>query len=314
MAANKQTSELTATTSQGEIRVPYATVQGRADGPSLLVVAGTHGSEYVGIEAAKRLFESIEPEQLHGTLFIIPCLNLPAFYGLAAHINPVDGEDLGRTFPGNEHGGYSERLSDLVWRTLVEKADFVVDVHGGDLEEELVEYAQINLTGNDQVDSAGERLARALDMPMFLRQPPTEKQPENDSLFAVAPLAGKPAVLAEAGSHGILDARIVDIHLRGLHNALFHLEMLDGEASTENPSPLELRRFTGIAAPVEGFWLPYVRKGEIVRRGQPVGEMQNFFGEQLAVVNAEEDAAILGVITVPARPAGSMLIGLGTLN
>jgi len=314
LPAHKQTSQLTATTSQGEIRVPFATVQGKRDGPSLLVVAGTHGSEYAGIEAAKRLFESVKPEHLRGTLFVVPCLNLPAFYGLAAHINPVDGQDLGCTFPGREDGGYSELLSELVWRRFVEKADFVIDVHGGDLEEELVEYTQINLTGDSEVDAAGERLARALDLPMFLRQPAPENQPTSGSLFVMAALAGKPAVLAEAGSHGLLDERIVAIHLRGLRNVLYQLGMLDGEPSSENPRPLELHRFTGITAPAEGFWKPYVRKGEIVQRGQPVGEMQDLFGEQLAVVSSDEDAAILGVITIPARPAGSMLMGLGTLN
>lgn len=314
MAADKQTNQLTAATPQGEIRVPYATAQGAADGPTLLVVAGTHGSEYVGIEAAKRLFQWVESDHLSGRLIVVPCLNLPAFYGLAAHVNPVDGQDLGTTFPGKHDGGYSERLSDLVWRELVEDADFVLDVHGGDLEEELVEYAQINLTGNREIDTAGERLARALDLPMFLRQQPPDTPPESGSLFVMAPAFGTPAVLAEAGSHGILDERIVGIHLRGLRNALFHLGMVDGEPSSENPNPLELHRFAGITAPVEGFWQPYVRKGESVRRGQPVGEMQDLFGEQLAIVSSDEDAAILGVITIPARPEGSMLIGLGTLD
>lgn len=314
MANEKQITHLTASTSQGEIRVPFAIGSGPADGPTLLVVAGVHGSEYVGIEATKRLFQWVDLERLSGTLIVVPCLNLPAFYGLAAHINPIDGHDLGRSFPGKGDGGYSERLTDLVWRELVERADFVVDVHGGDLEEELVEYTQINLTGNSHVDTAGEELARALDLPMFLKQPPPQKPPTSGSLFGMASASGKPAVLSEAGSHGILDERIVAVHFRGLRNALFHLAMVDGEPTRENSSPLELHRFTGIAAPVDGFWRPYVRKGEIVRRGQPVGEMQDIFGEKLAIVDSDEDAAVLGVMTIPARSKGSMLMGLGTLN
>jgi predicted deacylase len=315
MSASKETRYLTASTpTEGEIRIPVATATGAADGPTLAIVAGVHGSEYVGIEATKRLFQWVDPERLRGTVVTVPCLNLPAFYGLAAHINPVDGRDLGRSFPGDASGSHSDRLADLLWAHVVRTADFLVDVHGGDLEEELVEYAQINLTGNAGVDEAGEQLARALDMPMFLRRPQPEQPPQRGGLFDMASATGIPAVLSEAGSHGLLDERVVAIHFRGLRNALFHLGMYDGEPTRENPEPLLLHRFTGIAAPVDGFWIPYVTKGEIVRRGQPVGEMQDLFGEKLAIVDSDEDAAVLGVMTIPPRPQGSMLMGLGTLD
>jgi uncharacterized protein len=315
VAASKETRYLTTSTpGNGEITIPVATAVGSGDGPTLLVVAGVHGSEYVGIEATKRLFQWVDSARLRGRLITVPCLNIPAFYGLSAHVNPVDGRDLGRSFPGDPEGSYSERLTDLLWREVVQAADFVVDVHGGDLEEELVEYAQINLTGNETIDAAGEQLARVLDMPMFLRRPQPADRPTSGGLFDMASATGIPAVLSEAGSHGVLDERIVAIHFRGLRNALYHLGMYEGDPTREHPNPLLLHRFTGIAAPVDGFWRPYVKKGELVKKGQPVGEMQDVFGEKLAIVNSDEDAAILGVMTIPPRPRGSMLMGLGTLN
>jgi|SRR5581483_9954821 len=315
MPASKETRYLTTSTpTDGDITIPVATAVGAGDGPTLLVVAGVHGSEYVGIEATKRLFQWVDTTRLRGRLITVPCLNVPAFYGLAAHVNPVDGRDLGRSFPGDADGSYSERLTDLLWREAVQAADFVIDVHGGDLEEELVEYAQINLTGDEKTDAEGERLARALDMPMFLKRPRPEERPASGGLFDMASAAGIPAVLSEAGSHGVLDEHIVAIHFRGLRNALYHLGMYDGEPTREHPDPLLLHRFTGIAAPVDGFWVPYVRKGDLIKKGQPVGEMQDLFGEKLATVDSDEDAAILGVMTIPPRPQGSMLMGLGTLN
>src|SRR5687768_10519961 len=60
-----------------EIRVPVATVYGHQDGPTMVMVAGVHGSEYVGIEACKRLFARVRAEELSGTLITVPCLNLP---------------------------------------------------------------------------------------------------------------------------------------------------------------------------------------------------------------------------------------------
>jgi hypothetical protein len=75
-----------------------------------------------------------------------------------------------------------------------------------------------------------------------------------------------------------------------------------------------LHRFAGIAAPCEGFWYPVVKKGDVITKGQAVGEIRDFFGNPLATVISEENAAILGVMTVPARAKGDMLMGLGTLD
>ena len=90
--------------------------------------------------------------------------------------------------------------------------------------------------------------------------------------------------------------------------------MLEGTPTKLNPAPLILHRFLGVAAPVDGIWKSYVEKGERIKTGQTLGEMQDFFGNTLALVSAPEDAAILGVMTIPPRPEGSMLMGIGTLT
>jgi predicted deacylase len=279
----------------------------------MLLVAGVHGSEYVGIEACKRIFLWANPDRLSGTLLTVPCLNLPAFYGLAAHINPIDGVNPGRAFPGRPDGSYTERMVHLVWN-LARRANYVIDLHGGDLEEELVTYSQVNLTGATAVDDAAEALALALNMPFFVRRPaPAELPMANSGLHPIAASHGIPAVLAEAGSHGVLDEHEVTMLVGALRNALRHAGML-AEPLDPPREPLVLRRFEGVTAPAEGFWYPAVRKGEIVRRGQRVGEMRGFFDEPLGAVISDEDAAVLGVIATPARRKGDLLLGLGTLD
>jgi hypothetical protein len=231
------------------------------------------------------------------------------------HVNPVDGENPGRAAPGDAQGSHTQRMMELAWRNAIVDADYVIDVHGGDLEEELVEYSQVELTGNADVDARGEALARALDMPFFVRR--VARQSEigaGGPIPLVAALDGKPAVLAEAGSHGILDEAGVAAHMKGFRNAMRHLGMIDGELEVENPSPLELKRFVGFPAPVDGFWYPEVVKGETIRQGQRLGTMRDFFGETLAVVESTENAAILGVMTIPPRLKGDMLMGVGTLD
>jgi len=281
----------------------------------LVVVAGVHGSEYDGIEATKQLFAWIDVERLRGTLVTVPCLNVPAFYGLAMHVNPTDGLNPARCFPGDAEGSPTERMVDLLWREVVLGADAIVDVHGGDLEEELVDYSQINLTGNDTVDRISEGLALALDMPFFCRRAAPETLPTSEgTLCQIAGTNGIPAVLAESGSHGVLDPACVATHLKGLKNVLSYLEMSDFPQVLEVEQPTLLHRFTGVSSPGAGLWYPAVSKGDTVHKGQTLGVIKDFFGSERELVVSEENAVVLGVMTVLARDANEMLMGLGTLD
>jgi uncharacterized protein len=316
MTAQKETRYLEAEAPDGAtISIPVATIDGAADGPTLAVVAGVHGAEYDGIEAVRRLIGWLDPEALAGRVVAIPCLNVPAFYGFAAHVNPVDGENPARAFPGSATGSYTERMVHLAWENVIAGADYIVDVHGGDIEEELVDYSQINLNGDSSHDAAAEALALALDMPFFVRRAaPAEPVRAGGTICQIASGLGVPAALAESGSHGELDEACVLAHVKGLRNVLRHLGMVAGLPTVDNPRPMLLHRFTGIAAPADGFWYPTVKRGDVLTKGQAVGEMRDFFGNPLATVVCEENAAILGVMTVPARARGDMLMGLGTLD
>lgn len=315
-SSNKDVRVLTTEGPLGEeIRIHVGTVRGMSDGPTLAVVGGVHGSEYDGIEAVRQLFERTEAERLCGTLIAVPCMNVPAFYGLAMHVNPIDDENPARCFPGRSDGSYTERMVDLLWREVVLEADAVVDVHGGDLEEELVNYSQINLTGDEEVDGTAERIALALDMPFFIRRAAPSSLPQDGgTICQIAGSKGIPAALAEAGSHGILDPSCVADHLRGLENVMSCLGMSDTPASVLNESPMVLHRFVGVAASGDGLWYPAVKRGDIVRKGQYLGVIRDFFGAEVEIVICEADAVVLGVMTVLARQAGDMLMGLGTLD
>jgi predicted deacylase len=316
ITARKETEYLETQGPNGdEIRIPVGRVAGVTDGPSLVIVGGVHGAEYAGIEAVRRIFSWIDPNSLAGRVATIPCLNVPAFYGFAAHVNPVDGENPARAFPGASDGSYTERMVHLAWDGLIGAADYIVDVHGGDIEEELVDYSQINLSGDERHDARAVSLGLALDMPFFVRRAaPIEPVRSKGTICQIASSEGIPSALAEAGSHAELDESSVNVHLKGLRNVLYHLRMLRGVPTIENPKPLLLHRFAGIAAPCEGFWYPVVKKGDVITKGQAVGEIRDFFGNPLATIISEENAAILGVMTVPARAKGDMLMGLGTLD
>lgn len=313
MTTAKTTRFLTAESSEGpEIQIPVATIEGANDGPTMLIVAGVHGSEYVGLEAVRRLHHTIDPAELSGRLITVPCFGLPAFYGFATHVNPIDGLNPGREFPGDPEGSFTQRAAHLLWTELVTQADIVVDVHGGDLEEELTEYVQVNLTGNDDVDNRSIDLARSFGFELLVTSPVPAEPPASGNLFAMAAAHGKAGVLTEAGSHGILDMELVDWYHDRLVDGVRGMGLLPGEAPTVEHR--QLYRFGGSFAPVDGCWYPSVMEGDTVTAGQKVGEMRDVFGEHVCDVFVEEDAVVLGVMTIPGRPEGSMLIGYATVN
>src|SRR5579872_4183028 len=80
---------------------PYFAVVGREPGLTFLLTAGIHAAEYTGTLAALRLGPQLEPEHVKGTIVIIPLLNVPGFYERSVYVNPEDGQNLNRAFPGD---------------------------------------------------------------------------------------------------------------------------------------------------------------------------------------------------------------------
>jgi hypothetical protein len=294
-----------------EIRVPVAEIEGAKDGPTFVIVAGVHACEYTGIEAARRLLAVVDPASMCGRLIVVPCLNLPAFFGLTAHVTPIDGVNAGRVFPGNPLGSYTERMVHLVWDRLARHADYVVDMHGGDLEEELTPFSLVTVTGRASVDGRAEALARAFTLPVLVRR---RLLPDagtgGTGLHMLAASVGIPSVLTEVGSHGRIDAAEVSLLVQGLLNALRHAGMLRGAPAPQR-TPMVLNRFTGVYAPAQGLWFPAVHLGEEVRRGQRLGEMRGLFDEPICEIVSEDDAMVLVVVTSPPRRPGDILFGLG---
>lgn len=74
-----------------------------------LVPAGIHNAEYVGIQAAIELSSEIDPEQLGGTLVIVPVANRSGFENRTMSMVHEDGKNLNRVFPGDESGTSADR-------------------------------------------------------------------------------------------------------------------------------------------------------------------------------------------------------------
>jgi len=94
--------------------------------PTIMIVAGIHGNEKAGIEAAEYLKENIEIEK--GTLIIIPKANILACEENVRCFPPEI--NLNRVYPGNPQGNSVEKLAYEIF-SLMKKHDIglLVDLH-----------------------------------------------------------------------------------------------------------------------------------------------------------------------------------------
>lgn len=121
--------------------IPVIVVHGARRGPVLAIVAGSHGTEYASIIAVERLIGRLDAAAVSGTVILVPLINRASFEQKVVHVNPTDGKNMNRFFPGRADGSQTERASYLITKEIVERSDHLVDLHGGDLDESLRPYS-----------------------------------------------------------------------------------------------------------------------------------------------------------------------------
>src|SRR5215470_6923220 len=183
--------------------IPVAVIRGAKPGPVLALVSGAHGTEYASIIALEELIQSLDPAQVAGTVIIVPLVNIQSFEQKVPHVNPVDGKSMNRFYPGKADGTQTERASWLITKQVVERCDYLIDYHGGDLDESLRPYSYWPKTGNAKQD---------------------------------ATTRGKPAIAVEAGYSGTVQPDDVHALVAGTLSVMRYLKMLPGSpAVVEHP-------------------------------------------------------------------------------
>src|ERR1039457_6783625 len=79
--------------------IPVIVTNGARPGPTLALVAGSHGTEYASILALQKLAESVDPAGVSGALIVVPLVNPASFAQKVPHVNPVDGKGMNRFIP-----------------------------------------------------------------------------------------------------------------------------------------------------------------------------------------------------------------------
>jgi uncharacterized protein len=292
--------------------IPVVVVQGRNPGPVLAIVAGAHGTEYASIVAVEQLISVVNPEELSGTVILLPLLNLAAFEQKTPHINPVDGKNMNRMYPGRLNGTQTERISYFVTSQVVERCDHLIDMHGGDLDESLRPYSYWTKSGNDKQDSISHDMVLAFGLDHIIISADRPRDPQQSRyLENTATTRGKPSITVEAGSAGTADPDDVTALVAGCLNVMRYLKMLP-HAPERVENPVWLDSLITVQSEQTGIFYPLVKKGTYAQKGMKLGYVTDFVGRTIYEARAPISGVVLYISSVPSMKKGDSIANMAS--
>ena len=273
---------------QGEFRLPAAVLHGTRPGKTMLITAGVHGGEYVGIQAAIELSQKLKIQKVAGTIIIIKVINVPAFERRNGSMGLTDGKNLNREFPGNPEGTEMERLAWAVSHELQPAADYYIDLHSGDDYEQLTSYVYYAGMADEKTVSQSRRMAEQVDVPYMVRS-----NVASGGAYNYAASQGIPSILIERGGMGAWTSEEVRSTRRDVRNILCHLGIYQGKKDYRTYYPLDVTDICYQDASRDGLWYPFKKPGDMIREGEILGEVRDYEGGLLELSVAEYDDVIL---------------------
>jgi len=286
------------------VSIPYFVIRGKSKKPVLLINAAIHGEELNGIEVVNRIFEDIKPEEIHGTIVGVPVVNTLAFRA-RSRVDPIDGKNLNRVFPGKKDGTVTERIAYHFFNKFVKKADFGIDLHTGSKGHLLVPHPRVR-TLSDFIPSL--EYPRALGTEFIFQD-----EGQEGMLNIEAGKIGVPVVCFEIGVAGVLDAYYIKAGLKGVMNFMKYFGMIKGKPEIPKQQVL-LKGYKEIPSQIGGLFYPYVKAGDVVKKKQIIGVTKSPYTGEKYFARAPDDCYIVGIRSQPVVRQGTSIAWIMTFE
>lgn len=269
--------------------IPVTLINGKEDGKSILITAGIHGGEYPCIQTAIELANEIDPNDVYGNIIIIHPVNTTGFKEKISAVVPEDNKNLNRVFPGNINGSISEKIAHFLSYECQDKADFYVDMHGGDLHEFVTDYVYYPGVGDEEIVKQSKEIASILDMKYMVKSTSTT------GAYNSAAIRGIPSILIERGGRGLWSKEEVIKYKKDIKRVLNKLNILnDFVFDNENfEETTEITNAIYLQNDIYGCWYPEVKPGDIIKKGDLLGSVKDFFGNTLNTYYSEINGVVL---------------------
>lgn len=296
---------------ENDFEVPVTVIHGAVTGPVLLLTAGIHGDEFPAVLALQRLREEVDAKQLKGTLILVHLANLPGFHARRVALHPADNKNLNREFPGDKNGTPTEQLAEFFTREFISRIDFLIDMHSGSWNQELLPHVYSPFVDNKELDELTFEFAKAIGMQHIVMYGERPRDPANSISYPnTAMTRGKTGLTTEIGHLGQRDEQSIEDTLTLSRNALYFLKMLPGKP-TPHPNPVIYDKLKSIASPVNGLFTPRVEIGSTVEEGTIVGDVRDYFGNIVAELTSPVSGTVLMINYTPPVKAGETPVMIG---
>ncbi len=293
--------------SEGEksVRLAVGVINGSSPGPHFVAIAGLHGQELNGVAAIHSFFEKVNPSQLSGTIFVIPCAN-PRAAMMRSYAWPEDQHaelvghhgdgpyppsladkdkqrlNMQRLWPGRKGGLLAERVTHEIWTQAINaphrRADLVIDMHCYHRETP----GAIVLPDEHMIP-----FGVAAGMPNIINM---RYKPDTPFCTAVCRRAGINALIIENSGQGCVTPDSAEEGERVLLNLARYMKMLPGEPALPDQAvildpwlddDLEGKKATTSVAlecsESAGLFVPHRWPFDVVEKGEILGEMVDLY-------------------------------------
>lgn len=287
-----------------EINIPVEVIRGKKPGPILFVSAAIHGDELNGVEICKRLLDMRPLKELHGTLLVIPIVNVFGFNSLSRYL--PDRRDLNRSFPGSPHGSLTSRLANIFMTEIVLKSTHGIDLHTG-----AVHRFNMPQIRAETDDPETLRLAQAFGISVII------KSNVRDGSLRQAGLENKlPMLLFEGGEALRFDENIIKLALDGILSVMHEIGMLDNLRKSRKPKaqPYIAKSSFWMRATRSGIVRAVGRIGQLVHKGEVIAVISDPYGDEIETVVARTEGIIIGALLLPVVHEGDALFHIATFE
>lgn len=296
-----------------ETLIPFTIINGARHGKVLALVAGVHGYEYPPILALYRLKEMIDPAKLTGTLILVHIANLQSFQKRIIYYNPYDWKNLNRVFPGEPNGTISQRIAHVLKNEVVDRCDYLIDMHCGDGNEALIPYTYWMISGDERQDSISKEMALAFGIKhIIIDKSRTKEVSLSKYLGNTAVLLAKPAITTESGFLGNTDEESIIRNVHGVLNVMRLFNMIDGKPKMDTEA-VWIDKYEVVYSDADGLFFPLTEMGYYVKEGEKVGYLTDYLGTVIKELRAPFAGIMLYIINTPPANNGEPLFEVGSV-
>jgi predicted deacylase len=303
------------TSAYGKIVVPVVYIR-NGDGQRALISAGVHGDEFEGQIALRNLSLELVPQEVRGSLIILPMANAPAACS-ATRVSPIDQLNLNRTFPGDPCGSPTSAIADAIENQLLKGCGFAYDIHSGG---SSLLYGAIGVTtktGSSGADGRRLDLLKSLGLEAGMLLPTDGSMGFETSTDGAMLRKGVIGVSAEFGGGGRISEAMLQKCEESIRGFLAHTGIAPRGPAVAGEKPFEIYDIGNPASLVfsdrVGIFKADVALGASTQPGRPLGRIYDLYDLQAPpkVVRSAMAGTVLALRALPRTEVGDCLVQIG---